>query len=340
MTFQTTLHASLTRISDLKTKPFQVTPLSRDSWASGDYVVGQVTACSHASLIELTSGRMAELSVGDHLIGALGVRAATLEAVGSWEKVGDDGRMQAMTAAGIMGRVTSLSSFIPTPIDLQYRGHVRRDNQTVKMANFATSPSTTAPAFGIPVVLLIGTSMSSGKTTSARVIIRCLKRMGLRVVGAKFTGAGRYRDILAMSDAGADAIFDFVDEGLPSTVCEEATFRSTMHRLLARIAAAEPDVLVAEAGASPLEPYNGAAAVEELGRNTRCTVLCASDPYAVMGVINGFGFHPDFVSGVATSTSAGVDVIVNLAGVRALNLLDPASDSELEVILRERLGLP
>ena len=72
--------------------------------------------------------------------------------------------------------------------------------------------------FGLPVVLLVGTSMSAGKTTSAKVIVRLLREAGLAVVGAKLTGAGRYRDILAMQDAGAEHIFDFVDAGLPSTV--------------------------------------------------------------------------------------------------------------------------
>ena len=67
--------------------------------------------------------------------------------------------------------------------------------------------------FELPVVLLVGTSMSAGKTTSAKVIVRLLREAGLVVVGAKLTGAGRYRDILAMQDAGADYIFDFVDAG-------------------------------------------------------------------------------------------------------------------------------
>jgi hypothetical protein len=40
------------------------------------------------------------------------------------------------------------------------------------------------------------------------------------------------------------------------------------------------DVLVAEVGASPLEPYNGATAIREIGANVCFTVLSASDPYA------------------------------------------------------------
>ncbi len=339
MSYRPIVYASLTRISDLQTRPFQIATTERGQWATGDYVVGEVTRTTRTSLIELTTGRMTDVSIGDQIVGALGVRAATLEAVGHWRDIRDDGFMQSMTAAGIMGRVTSQSTFIPDPVRLSYLGHVRRDQQLVKMSDFVP-PWTVEPVpLGFPVLLLIGTSMSSGKTTSAKVIIRRLKQRGLRVIGAKLTGAGRYHDILAMSDAGADRIFDFVDQGLPSTVCDETSYRRNLRGLLSRVAAAKPDVLVAEAGASPLEPYNGNAAVAELGSSVRCTVLSASDPYAVVGVIKGFGFKPDFVSGVATSTSAGVDVIEKLAGTTALNLLDPQSHSELDRILSRQLGL-
>jgi hypothetical protein len=329
-------HASLTRIADLDRLPFDIEAVDRSMWATGDYTVGEVTETSRSTRVELTTGRMTEVEVGDLIVGALGVRAATLEAVGSWQDVGDDLRLHAMTAAGLLGRVTSCSTFLNKPIDLVYRGHVMRSGQKVRMQDFVQPTSEAAIEF--PVLMLIGTSMSSGKTTSARVIIRRLKQMGLRVVGAKLTGAGRYRDILAMSDAGADAIFDFVDAGLPSTVCEESVYLASLENLLSRIAEAKPDVLVAEAGASPLEPYNGDAAVSRLRDHVRCTVLCASDPYAVVGVVKGFGFDPDLVSGVATSTTAGVDVIRKLAGTPALNLLDVNSHRELDQILKDRLG--
>ncbi len=325
------IHASLTRISDLDAKPFDVERIDRAGWGSGDYVLTEVINTSPATQIEHVTGRMLEVTEGDLIIGALGIRAATLEAVGSWRSVTDDDRMQAMTAAGLIGRVTSRSRFIPKPMDLAYRGHVVRGGKIVRMRDFAGSHS--GHALDCPVVLLIGTSMSSGKTTSAKTIIRRLHRMGLRVAGAKLTGAGRYRDILAMSDAGAETIHDFVDVGLPSTVCDPKEFRQSLELLLSRIAATKPDVLVAEAGASPLEPYNGDVAVERLKELVRCTVLCASDPYAVVGVTKGFGFQPDLVSGVAASTSAGVDVIRKLASRPALNLLDPNSFEELDRIL-------
>ena len=328
---------SLTRIADFNQSAIEVESIPKSQWDTGDYVVCEVVATSRSTQVELTNGRMTEVSKGDLLIGAFGVRAATLEAVGHWNAIDDSGRLQAMTAAGLLGRITSQSTFIPRPIELQYRGHAVRGGIPVRMKDFVRP--IVSPSWNTPILLLIGTSMSSGKTTSARVIIRRLKRMGLRVAGAKLTGAGRYRDILAMSDAGADSIFDFVDVGLPSTVCDSATYHAALEQLLAQIATSKPDVLVAEAGASPLEPYNGELAMEQIHDHIRCTVLCASDPYAVVGVTQGFGFEPDLVSGVATSTSAGVDVIRRLCGRPALNLLDSDSHAELDQLLLQHLML-
>lgn len=328
------IYSSLTRISDLPLAPFTTEKLERDRWSTGDYVIGEVIACNAKTLIELCSGRMTELACGDHLIGALGVRAATLEATGHWQNVGSDLKLDVMTGAGLLGKATSVSTLLPNLMQLAYCGHIVRDTHPVRMLDFADHP--TNINYDRPTILLIGTSMSSGKTTSGKIIVRELVRMGRRVVAAKFTGAGRRRDTLVMQDAGAAATFDFVDAGLPSTVCTPEQYRPALQKLLGLIQRANPDVVVAEAGASPLEPYNGDLLVEAIREQTCCTVLCASDPYAVLGVSKGFGFDADLVSGVATSTSAGVAVIEKLTGMRALNLLDASSRVPLREIL-ERL---
>lgn len=330
--------ASLTRISDLPERPFSVERLSRREWETGDYVVGEVTSPSNRlSRIELSSGRMVEAVEGDLIVGAFGVRYATLEAVGGWQGIGQDRMMEALTGAGIFGRSTSRSVLLPSLLSLAYKGHVALSEKKATMRDFV--PDAPEREFELPVVLLVGTSMSAGKTTSAKVIVRLLREAGVRVIGAKLTGAGRYRDVLAMQDAGAEHIFDFVDAGLPSTVVPVGEYRRALRSLLSRMAAVEADVLVAEAGASPLEPYNGAAAIEELGPHVRCTVLSASDPYAVTGVSEAFGGRPDLVTGLATSTTAGIELVEKLSGIRALNVLDRGSLPRLNAILHDRLGL-
>lgn len=323
---------SLARISDLGTRLFEVSPLPRESWANGDYVVGEVTvAPRETNRIESTNGRDVEVTQGDLIVGALGVRAATLGAVGSWEAVREDGVLEALTPAALLGRSTSVAWQAPAMIRLSYQGHVVRGERKVVMKDFVPEPET--PAFGGPLVLVIGTSMEAGKTTAAKVITRLLKAEGLRVVGTKLTGAGRYRDILAMLDAGADAVFDFVDAGLPSSVCPQPEYREALAAVLSMIAAEAPDVAVAEAGASPLEPYNGATLLVELGERRAFTVLCASDPYAAVGVAQGFGIVPDLVAGVATSSTAGVELTRRLTGLQALDVLDRTTHPKLRDML-------
>ena len=97
--------------------------------------------------------------------------------------------------------------------------------------------------------------------------------------------------------------------------------------------------VVAEAGASPLEPYNGAAAIDELGDNICCTILCASDPYAVVGVEKAFGLKPDLVSGPAASTSAAIDLVHKLTGVDAINVMDTGCLPALRRVLERTLKL-
>ena len=69
------------------------------------------------------------------------------------------------------------------------------------------------------------------------------------------------------------------------------------------------------------------------------TVLCASDPYAVVGVEKALGLKPDLVTGPATSTSAAIDLVAKLSDVEALNVMEPDSLPVLRKMLQEKLCL-
>jgi hypothetical protein len=330
--------SSLTRISDLAEEPFTVELREQDSWETGDYVVGEVVGrAGEFSRVELRNGRMIEVVEGDLVVGAWGSRRATLEAVGDWSDIGDDGMFNAMTSAGLFGRVTSLAPLMPPLMSLRYVGHVTRGTVKMRMRDFV--PPIPDVEYDIPTLLIIGTSMSAGKTTAAKRIIRHLKGLGLSIVGTKLTGAGRYRDALSMWDAGADDIYDFVDVGLPTTTVDAEEYRPKLRQLLSLIAARSPDIVVAEAGASPLEPYNGDAVLEELGDCIKCTVLCASDPYAVSGVIAGFGYKPDVIAGIATNTTASVELIRRLTGQKAFSFMIAEESDDAFAVIRSRLGV-
>ena len=246
---------SLTRISDLPNVPFTVQPLSRREWETGDYVVGRSPHPEQAvpdRANERSHGRGG--GGGSHRRGlwrALRDPGGGRRVAGDWARPDDGGSDR--SGALREGYIEVCS---PSPlVSLAYKGHVLIGKKKATMRDYA--PEVPEREFGLPVVLLVGTSMSAGKTTSAKVIVRLLREAGLAVVGAKLTGAGRYRDILSMQDAGAEHIFDFVDAGLPSTVVPEKEYRQVLRRLLSRIATADADVLVAEVGASPWNPTTG-----------------------------------------------------------------------------------
>lgn len=334
----TRMYGSLARIADFKNSNFDVTKLDRSAWATGDYVEGEVIGTpSRLYRIEDRTGHMIQVEPGDWVIGALGQRAATLEGVGGWADITADGHMHALTSAALIGYYTSFSTLFPEPMELVYRGHLCRDGKKVCMRDFAIRSD--AHAFNVPTLLLFGSSMSAGKTTTGRRVCKELDRAGMYIIGAKLTGAGRYRDILSYLKNGAREIYDFVDVGLPSTVVPEQDFRTAIRPLLNHINDRKPDLLVVEAGASPLEPYNGEALVDELGDNIVCTVLCASDPYSVVGVQQAFGVTPDLVTGPATTTSAAVDLVRKLTGLKGINILDPDMKQPFREFLFDKLKI-
>ncbi len=66
--------------------------------------------------------------------------------------------------------------------------------------------------------------------------------------------------------------------------------------------------------------------------------MCASDPYTVVGVSQSFGVTPDLITGIATSTTADVELVEKLTGVVALTLPDHQSLPKLMQILKAKLA--
>ncbi|MDH3698629.1 MAG: hypothetical protein OEQ81_08180 [Flavobacteriaceae bacterium] len=335
---QSYIYGSLTRISDLQEKPFDVEPQERSAWATGDYILSEIFDAGGNDLqIELPSGRMRGVIGGDLLVGALGERFATLEVTGSWKEVDGTLKMNVLTAAGLLGKLTSKSVFIPQLMQIRYLGHVVRNGKKVCMEDFIKQ--TDIVKYSTPTVLFMGTSMSAGKTTSARIVTNLFKTAGYKVVAAKLSGAGRYKDILALKDGGADAIFDFVDVGLPSTIVSPELYKERLPLLLSMIQSVKADIAVIEIGASPLEPYNGDVAYKAIKDQLACTILSASDPYAVYGLMKAFELKPDIVSGITSNTEAGRQLVRTLCDVEALNLIDPKTTRFIKHILEETTGL-
>ena len=326
---------SITRVSDLADKAFEIEPLPRDAWATGDYVMCEVVGTPGPLYrVELVTGRRTPVLPGDMVVGAFGRRAATVECVGDWREIGEDGALHQLTGAGLFGKVVSNSSWVGRPMELVYRGHATRGGK-LNIADFVTAIP--QAEFDMPVVLIAGTSMSAGKTLTGRTIIDELKKMELTVAAAKLTGAAGYKDALSFADAGADTILDYVDAGLVSTVCPRDDYEAGLETLLAMVARSGADVAVCEIGASPMEPYNGEAALARVKPYVEAFALCASDAYGARGFCDVCDCRPDFVTGPAANNSASAALVEKLANLPAHDLGTATGRAALRSLLKEKL---
>ena len=82
------------------------------------------------------------------------------------------------------------------------------------------------------LILVVGSDMDSGKTTTARRVVYALRAMGHRVTAGKATGVASLRDLTSLYDAGATEVLDFAALGEPTTIgLRETEVRSIFQRL-------------------------------------------------------------------------------------------------------------
>lgn len=181
---------------------------------AGDLVLAMVDELGSHQRVELPNGRRAKIIPGDLIMLCYGNRYAPdqFEAV-----VSDDlGTCDLIAAGGIAGRELCRHERMDAPTKIIPIGLVA--NERGKRLNvFDYRLDLSKPGPRIPVVVVFGTAMNSGKTMTAGSLVRGLATSGLKVAGIKSTGTGSGGDLWFMSDMGASVIADFTDAGMPST---------------------------------------------------------------------------------------------------------------------------
>jgi len=288
---------------------------------------------SSYNTLELTSGRMAKVSHGDIIVGALGHRKALFGYSGHLpEKLSPGDTVQVLNIGGVLGICDSVNANFGPPFDAEVLGTVldfpylgERIGVPARAGVDKLEMSASVDTRDIPVVVLAGTSMDSGKTAAASAIISRLRHHGHTVDAFKATGVSLRRDILAMEDAGARKTSIFTDFGVITTTAGNGPPVTRM--MLTQMAADKPDVIVFELGDGLLGAYGVEAILKDEGiRSTiTCLVLCANDPVAAWGGVkllhDEFDLSPDVVTGPATDNLVGINLITDRLGLPAFNAI-------------------
>lgn len=277
-------------------------------------------------VIELTTGRMAHVSRGDILVGALGRRDALRGFVGrvpAAVRAGDV--LHVLNLGCVLGDVVSENKDVGHPLRVEVLGMAMLNGRGVNIADFALpAPPTDTPL--PPVIAISGTCMNAGKTSAACELVTHLTARGYAVGGVKLTGVAAQRDTLNMADHGASIVLSFVDAGLPSTagMTDVAPVAKRLLHTLAANAPAPLDVIVAEMGDGIIGSYGVASILEdeEFGALVGSHVLCATDLVAAWGGVEWFtrrGLTVDVLSGPATDNDVGMSYLRDELGIPAAN---------------------
>lgn len=257
---------------------------------AGDLVLARVDVLGQHTRLQRPSGRRKILFPGDRIVVAYGNRYAPRQ----FEAVvpADLGSCHLVAAGGVAARALSWHERIvkgPTAITPQgfvVDGHGRR----VNLADHALPPSSGPREPRPPTLVALGTSMNSGKTTTAAFLVRGLTRAGLRVGFAKVTGTGAGNDLWMVSDAGAARVLDFTDAGFASTyLLDHARVEEIAVRLVAHLRGEKVDAILIEVADGLLQ--------RETAELLRCSLF--------QGLVDAALFaSPD-----ALGASAGVEIL-------------------------------
>ncbi|HEX4965960.1 MAG TPA: hypothetical protein VF173_34440 [Thermoanaerobaculia bacterium] len=283
------------------------------------------------SQLELPSGRMAQVKKGDVVAGALGHRHALFGYSGHLPaRLAPGDTIHLLNMGGVLGICDSVNPDLGPPFECEVLGAVlhfpylgERIGVAARIGSEALDLAAPLDAAGVPVVALVGSCMNCGKTAAACTLVRHLSHGGFLVDGLKATGVSLRRDTLAMEDAGARTTGLFTDLGIVSTTPVNAP--AVTRTLITHLAAARPDVIVAELGDGLLGAYGVAAILEdaEIRAAFSAVVLAANDPVAAWGGVRmlreRFGIEPVAVTGPATDNLAGTEIIEEALGVPAIN---------------------
>ena len=310
-----------------------------EAQAGNVVVVRTLTDNATYNTLELTTGRMAKINPGDIIAGVLGYRRALKGFVGDVPatiEVGD--RLHLLNLGGLIGRCLGHHHSFNNAIEVEVLGMAVREGRILNIAERAIAPRDRLEVT-VPLILVAGTCMNSGKTYAATEIIKHLTRTGLRVAAAKLAGVACLRDTLNMEDHGAIETRSFLDCGLPSTV-GLANLAPISKGIIGKLSESKPDCIVIELGDGILGGYAVETIFddEQLMRAMAAMVFCAGDFVGAWGgreLLAARGVRIDVVSGPVTDSRMGADYVETELKLTAANALNDGE--RLAALVKERI---
>jgi hypothetical protein len=218
---------------------------------AGDLAIFEVVLIDRHSSLQGDDKRLAWIFEGDRFVGAFADRYATAQ----FEGYVPDQPLELydiLGAGGVVGvmrtKNASLKEYEPTKVKLI--GYCCGDDGAVINTKFYKRKRSAFEGVvpnNAKIILSIGSTMDSGKTTTAAHVARGLKSTGKQVAFIKLTGTAYSKDKDMVYDCGADVSLDFCDMGFPSTyMCQVSDILDMYQSLLYQLKEHQSDYIVME----------------------------------------------------------------------------------------------
>lgn len=287
---------------------------------AGDLLLCEVLTIGQHKKVQLASRRNAESYPGDLIVVCLGDRYAPDQFMARGSVEGPV--LSLVAGGGVAGTLEAMHDAMEEPTALRPLGRLcRADRRAVNVADYAL-PTARAPE-DLTVVVAVGASMNSGKTTAAAALAHGLTRAGRRVAGIKATGTGAFGDFNAMEDAGVP-VSDFTDAGMATT------FRMPLPRIEAGFDALLADAAAKGANVAVVEIADGlfqqetrrllaASCVRERMDALLLAVPDALSAFGGVTVLEGLGLSPFVISGMVSCSPLATAEAADATGLPVLS---------------------
>lgn len=293
----------------------------------GDLLYGQMRRIGQHSSLENREGRIHAIREGSKAVFVLGNRYAPDYYEGTVpEELPQE--LDLLARSGIVGVAHCKNSNIKDPSKVKVLGYVcDRDGSVLNTRDFSLirPKRDTKKPHRAKMILVVGTSMNSGKSMTAAAACWALNAMGHVVRGSKVTGTASLKDILHMEDAGARPVADFTYLGHPSTyLLPEDELLQVFDYLDLKYANDPKNYWVVEIADGILQRETAMLlAAETVRSRIHRLVFCAGDAFGAIGGLrvlhDRFGLTPDAISGVCSSSPLSVRELRGFTDVPVFN---------------------
>lgn len=326
---------------------FEINPNIIDTYIpqAGDVGVFEVIELGRHETIQSDSKRNIAIFPGDIFMACFANRYATSQ----FEGYVPDKPMEIVHILGAGGAIgivksknQSLKDIEPTKIRLI--GYCCDGTGTIintKFLNKKRVPFNGHLPFPTRIVLSIGSTMDSGKTTTAAFTVRGLKASGKKVAFIKFTGTSYTKDKDFVYDCGADLATDFSDMGFPSTyMCEKQELLDLYQTLLESLKAEAPDYIVMEIADGLLQRETNFLLRDKGFMSTIHSVIfsCGDSLSAFQGVklLNDFNIQLSAISGRFTMSPLLIEEVKNGLEIPVLTIDQLMTGAYNDIFIRQQ----